>query len=274
MDINNSDTSSRSNDGTDDNNRSTTITTTITTTTTPSSSSLFTIIHKRLQQLEKWYELAIRPSSIDQCHPEDRDLFRMEQDDCKKLAQRCLEVRTEMNDNLPVHETQWESSLRPRVSRIPNAGKGLFYDDFTSIIGIEATDDRGGGGDSGSQEIIPKGSTICYYYGHIHNFQSLKQIKDKSYLMLVSGDVHVDPRPCFHIKARYINDPLNFRFYNCSYQPDPDHFRSKVVALRDIKSGEELFASYGEAYWTNQPVEGAFYNGKPNPQSLPSSLSE
>jgi len=66
--------------------------------------------------------------------------------------------------------------------------------------------------------------------------------------MIVQGDVLVDPGPVKSIKARYINDPLNEELTNCKYVPDG--FRSAVISTKIIQPGEEIFASYGESYWT------------------------
>ena len=123
-----------------------------------------------------------------------------------------------------------------KQSSIPEAGLGLFYEPKTA------------------DSMIPKGTTICYYTGHIHNFQSSRKLEDKSYLMMVEGDVLVDPRPVTQIKARFINDPLNENMTNCKYAPE--ELRSAVVATKDIYPGNELFASYGEAYWKSHKTPG------------------
>jgi SET domain-containing protein len=79
--------------------------------------------------------------------------------------------------------------------------------------------------------------------------------------MLVSGDVFVDPGPLPHVKARYINDPLNEEYVNCKFVPEPKFSRCAVVATRDIECGEELFVSYGEAYWSDRDHGGSTYTG-------------
>jgi len=72
--------------------------------------------------------------------------------------------------------------------------------------------------------------------------------------MNVREDILVDPGPLLHIKARYINDPLNEKYVNCKYVPEK--FRSAVIATRDIHRGEEIFASYGDGYWSLQKTPG------------------
>mmetsp|Transcript_23594 Transcript_23594/g.44891 ORF Transcript_23594/g.44891 Transcript_23594/m.44891 type:complete len:316 (+) Transcript_23594:227-1174(+) len=51
------------------------------------------------------------------------------------------------------------------------------------------------------------------------------------------------------IKARYINDCLDEEQYNVVFSIDPVHERAAVMTLRRIRRGEELYVSYGQAYW-------------------------
>lgn len=112
---------------------------------------------RRLTQLERWHDLAIRPSMED-CHPDDKDLLKLEIDDIAELKRRCISVRKEMNRNLVPHLGNYELSLHPRRSQIPEAGQGLFYEP-TEIC---PSDDMS----------IPPNTELCYYWGHLHNFQS------------------------------------------------------------------------------------------------------
>lgn len=192
-------------------------------------------LRERLDQLQKWRDLAIRPRYS---HPSDADLMAKEEDDICELSRRCLMVRQEMNAQLPRLVDPRDSDLYADLSTIPNAGLGLF---FRPLIG---------------QEPLPANETICYYYGHIHDYHSAKSLKDRSYLMSVQADQLVDPGPLPHVKARYINDPLNEKKVNCRYVPA--EFKSAVVTTRMVYPGEELFVSYGDAYWSVSPVIGRF----------------
>ena len=51
-------------------------------------SKIFENLWFRLEALEKWNELAIRPSPSD-CHPSDVDLLEQEVDDLAELQRRC-----------------------------------------------------------------------------------------------------------------------------------------------------------------------------------------
>ena len=134
-----------------------------------------------------------------------------------------------------------DDQLIVKTSTIASAGQGLFYDERFS------------------GKVIKAGTTLCYYTGHRHNFQSQQLLQDKSYLLNVSGGMFVDPGPIHSIKARFINDPLNEDFVNCTFVPEPEHFRCAVVAQRDISPGEELFVSYGAQYWSQQKQAGTVF---------------
>mmetsp|Transcript_14189 Transcript_14189/g.23660 ORF Transcript_14189/g.23660 Transcript_14189/m.23660 type:complete len:219 (-) Transcript_14189:53-709(-) len=205
-------------------------------------SSLFEPRRQRLAYLELWRELAVRPEK-DACVEEDLDMLSgLIEDSLPNLERRCTEARKQMNEALPRHVTEYETDLVPDDSCVECAGKGLFFRPRPSSS-------------SSSVAVIPKGSVVCFYYGDIHNFRSSKQLEDKSYLMLVGGDILVDPEPHSQILARFVNDPINAKYYNCRYEPDAKYFRSKVVATRDIHPREEIFAPYGDAYWSQQSYE-------------------
>lgn len=206
----------------------------------------FESLTSRLAYLELWRELAVVPNE-NECHEDDHDLLLLRtedgMDDLHQLSQRCLKVRQLMNEKLPQHELAMDNDLDVRTSTIVNAGLGLFFD---------PDHDR----------VIPEGSIICYYTGHRHNFFSQKYLTDRSYLLNITEDILVDSLPLLHVKARYVNDPLNEKFINCKFVPDhKDRFRCKLVAIRDIGRGEELFVSYGQYYWIQHKVQASVYFG-------------
>ena len=199
-------------------------------------------LYRRLEMLELWRELAVRPKR-EEC-VEDSDLLdRGDLDDVHELTERCLLVRGLMNDSLPPVEEACDRHLIARKSSIPDAGLGLFFE----------PDEVSNDCEDGTFH-IDVGTILCYYTGHMHNYHSAKMLKDRSYLMLVHGGILLDAGPLPQIKARYINDPLNDKFVNCKYVPDK--LRSAVVATRTIRRGEELFASYGDAYWAQHETLG------------------
>lgn len=73
---------------------------------------------------------------------------------------------------------------------------------------------------------------------------------DKYFIMMPNGDV-MDSMPidCF---AKYANDATGFS--NSDYKNNAkiafdDDNQVGIIAVRKIKSGEEIFCSYGKAYW-------------------------
>jgi len=240
-----------------------------------SSSDSFATLFHRLEQLEKWHELAIRPSTEALCHQEDLDLFRSEQDDLAVLTQRCQTVRETMNHHLPPHKQLLDDHLVSKTSQVPNAGLGLFYEpelmrrDTPTCTAATTNDNNNDNNDDNKDDnkdddnddqIIPKGTPICIYTGHVHTYASVKRLKDRGYLMAILEGIFVDPGPVHRIKARYINDPLNEDVVNCMYEPH--RLCAIVVAKRGIRPGEELFASYGDGYWAQQPEDGTILQPK------------
>jgi len=202
----------------------------------------FRQLKERLEYLERWREIAVRPSTFSK---NDEDLMTEEVDDVQELTKRCREVRSAMNKLLPGRSAPFEDSLRPQVSNIPGAGLGLFV----------------------HERKFSPGETLCYYYGHLHNFSSAREIEDTSYLLLVHSDVLVDPGPLPEIKARYINDPLNESYVNVKFVPE--QLCSAVVATREIGHGEEVYVSYGDAYWSQQSTQGTvFYEDMPSSRQV------
>mmetsp|Transcript_4045 Transcript_4045/g.15615 ORF Transcript_4045/g.15615 Transcript_4045/m.15615 type:complete len:94 (-) Transcript_4045:54-335(-) len=51
------------------------------------------------------------------------------------------------------------------------------------------------------------------------------------------------------ILARYINDCRNALLYNVRFDKRADLQLAHVIAIRPIRRGHELYASYGRFYW-------------------------
>eukprot|EP00656_Telonema_subtile_P014507 TRINITY_DN17442_c0_g1_i1.p1 TRINITY_DN17442_c0_g1~~TRINITY_DN17442_c0_g1_i1.p1 ORF type:complete len:110 (+),score=29.21 TRINITY_DN17442_c0_g1_i1:292-621(+) len=69
----------------------------------------------------------------------------------------------------------------------------------------------------------------------------------RDYVMAL-GDVFVDAREHLDVTARYINDAHGTsNVNNCRFEPRGT--QADVVATELVSAGDELFASYGEAYW-------------------------
>lgn len=246
------------------------------------SSSKLRELWYRWKALEHWIDLAIRPKNL---HPDDRCVLVNDEaneqdgdssvDDLDLLKKQCSKVQNLFNSHLStlkVETTRWASSLMVRPSQIAGAGMGLYYqpEAIGSIEQKELSSNSVVDDDKGrSMGVLPSGSTVCYYTGHVHTHSSAAGLSDKSYLMWIRGNILVDPSSLKHIQARYINDPLNDALVNCAYVPTTilhnvetngipheDTIRTSVVTIRDIQPGEELFVRYGDVYWDKQPIVG------------------
>ncbi len=192
-------------------------------------------LRRRLKYLELWTELGTRPDEADDA---DMDLMSKPTDDLKALRERSLQVREEMNKerwNRFNPDLALDDFLDVKDSSIEGGGLGL----FTSIP-------------------VEVGTILCYYQGHEHTFASIKDVNDKSYLMLVGEQLFVDPRLTLSVKARYINDPINPILHNVEFRPEVSRSRAAVVATKKLAVGDELFVSYGESYWAQAARDG-FY---------------
>ena len=114
------------------------------------------------------------------------------------------------------------------------------------------------------------GEVVCIYEGTVLPTREALKMQDKSYLMRLGEQCYIDARLPFKREeesegtereciARYINDSINPAGYNVVFDKQPDNLpyaRARVVALRDIEAGEELFVSYGKMYWNGSPIKG------------------
>ncbi|KAG7381344.1 hypothetical protein PHYPSEUDO_006189 [Phytophthora pseudosyringae] len=120
-----------------------------------------------------------------------------------------------------------DDGVEVRDSKIPGAGKGLF-----------------------ATRPHARGSTIGEYSGEVLPNEEAWKLKDKSYLMKLGDGVYVDALNCPDVLARYINDCRGHRGgFNVHFQKRPEDGKADVVAMRDIRPGEELYVNYGRLYW-------------------------
>jgi len=128
-------------------------------------------------------------------------------------------------------EASESSYLYIALSQIESAGNGLY-----TMIDIY------------KEEIIAK------YKGHILTPAQIKSKvergHDKYFINLPDGSI-LDSmnRKCF---AKYANDALGISitsFKNNAKIALDDDGKVCLVAIKNIKSGEEIFCSYGSSYW-------------------------
>ena len=123
------------------------------------------------------------------------------------------------------------SQLSARPSTLgAHAGMGLFVSSTTSV---------------------PAGAILCVYSGDHNGVLTSAQaelIIDKTYLMRPAPNRFINGKQSGSM-ARFINDCRDKRHYNATFVKMPERECALVVATRDIKPDEEIFASYGAAYW-------------------------
>lgn len=125
------------------------------------------------------------------------------------------------------HARPLQHGVEVRPSRISGAGDGLF-----------------------ATESHAEGSIVCEYTGIIWPNAVAWQRRDKNYLMKLGDNKYVDALYSREVLARYINDCRGrLGGYNVWFDKRPAEDRALVVALRDIRAGEELFVDYGRFYW-------------------------
>lgn len=125
------------------------------------------------------------------------------------------------------HARPLQEGVEVRASRISGAGSGLF-----------ATRDHAAG------------AVICEYMGITWPNAVAWKREDKSYLLKLGDNKYVDALYSLDVLARYINDCRGrLGGYNVVFERRPRDEKADVVALRDIRAGEELYVDYGRFYW-------------------------
>lgn len=125
----------------------------------------------------------------------------------------------------------FEKNLIVKKSKLPKAGKGL----FTKVD-------------------IPKGTRLVEYKGRI---QPWREVKDEDgingYLMYINRNVVINGLTAMKSLARYANDAgglVRLEGVRNNSEFISEGKRCYIDATRNIKAGEEIFASYGREYWT------------------------
>jgi len=99
-----------------------------------------------------------------------------------------------------------------------------------------------------------QGQVVCVYRGIACRTVEALRLRDKSYLMRLGEQCYVDARETPHVLARYINDCINPAGWNVKFDKQASEQCAYVVALRNIATGEELFADYGKRYWRGASI--------------------
>jgi len=81
-----------------------------------------------------------------------------------------------------------------------------------------------------------------------------RRSKCKDYTMALHFNVHVDAADYPGYLARYINDNLEQggARRNVKFVKDAEGRTARVMTLREVAVGEELYAEYGDGYWRHR----------------------
>ena len=78
-------------------------------------------------------------------------------------------------------------------------------------------------------------------------------------------NAHVDARFAVNSPGRYVNDNFDPRALNARFDKIKPERRARLVATREIRAGEEIYASYGAAYWRARGIDPATGASVPQP---------
>ena len=73
--------------------------------------------------------------------------------------------------------------------------------------------------------------------------------------------------------GRYVNDNFDTAALNAEFHKGRETRTATLVATRDIRRGEEIYASYGESYWRSRgidPITGTALAAEPEAASAAS----
>lgn len=189
-------------------------------TTLPLQHEPYRRLWQRFCRLEKWLELAARPSS-EEC-PEEADLLAHEVDDISALRQRMELVQKELWSSLPVDFEDEHLEVRPSQLGV-EAGLGLF-----------------------ATKALPANQLVVHYGGNIHTLKSSMKLQDQEYVMrlgqtasavdeLADGSLYVDAGPHLAVKGRYINDCRSLDSYNLQLVCCPEKHVAELFTTRDVE---------------------------------------
>jgi len=129
--------------------------------------------------------------------------------------------------------------LQIKTSTIPNAGDGLFA--------------RRGKIDDRTIVVFKSGNVVCQYNGEIISQQTLE---DRYGDNTAPYGVELRGRKEDGALARGVGTLINHnpRKKNCRIATNRAN-RAQIIAIKNVKNGDELFVSYGRSYRFNEDVE-------------------
>jgi SET domain-containing protein len=133
--------------------------------------------------------------------------------------------------------------------------ENFYYNNTEFILDIKPSNIKNGGSGLFSVQYIPKETMIGYYKGDVLSGNN----KVTDYSFQISAKYFIDAKEFPRCYIAMINDAKNSEFENNSEfriieKKIKKNSQICLYSIKDIKKGDELFASYGEEYWTTRNI--------------------
>jgi hypothetical protein len=133
--------------------------------------------------------------------------------------------------------------------------ENFYYNNTKFILDIKPSNIQNGGNGLFSLQNIPNETMIGYYIGDILSGNN----KVTDYSFQISKKYFIDAKEFPRCFIAMINDAKNSEFVNnCEFRIIENKIKKKnkicLYSIKNIKRCDELFASYGDEYWTTRNI--------------------
>ena len=133
--------------------------------------------------------------------------------------------------------------------------ENFYYNNTKFILDIKPSNIKNGGNGLFSLQNIPNETMIGYYVGDILSGNN----KVTDYSFQISKKYFIDAKEFPRCFIAMINDAKNSQFVNnCEFRIIEKKLKKNnkicLYSIKDIKRSDELFASYGDEYWTTRNI--------------------
>jgi SET domain-containing protein len=133
--------------------------------------------------------------------------------------------------------------------------ENFYYNNTKFILDIKPSNIKNGGNGLFSLQNIPNETMIGYYIGDILSGNN----KVTDYSFQISKKFFIDAKEFPRCYIAMINDAKNSQFVNnCEFRIIEKKIKKNnkicLYSIKDIKRCDELFASYGDEYWTTRNI--------------------
>jgi SET domain-containing protein len=133
--------------------------------------------------------------------------------------------------------------------------ENFYYNNTKFILDIKPSNIKNSGNGLFSLQNIPNETMIGYYIGDILSGNN----KVTDYSFQISKKYFIDAKEFPRCYIAMINDAKNSQFVNnCEFRIIEKKLKKNnkicLYSIKDIKRSDELFASYGDEYWTTRNI--------------------